>query len=49
MASQGPIYEPPEDANYFSNFDRFLIATTPRVVTSQLKSTSIKEFFKAFR
>ena len=40
---------PPSDANYFSNLDRILEAITPRVTLDQLESTSIKDFFKAFR
>ena len=40
---------PPEDPNYLSNLDRLLEAITPRVPLTQLESTSIKDFFKAFR
>ena len=40
---------PPEDPNYLSNLDRLLEAITPRVPPDQLESTSIKDFFKAFR
>ena len=43
------VYVPPEDPNYMSNLDRLLEAMTPRVASNQLPSTSLKEFFKAFR
>ena len=46
---QGPLYVPPEDPNYFSNLDRLLEAITPRVSCKQLETTSVADFFKAFK
>ena len=40
---------PPEDPNYLSNLDRLLEAITPRVSGRQLKTSSVHDFFKAFK
>ena len=40
---------PPEDPNYLSNLDRLLEAITPRVSCRQLETSTVHEFFKAFK
>ena len=40
---------PPEDPNYACNLDRFLEAITPKVTLEKLRSTSVKDFFGAFK
>jgi len=39
----------PEDANNACNFDRFMDAITPKISLRQLESTTLKEFFLAYK
>ena len=49
MQQECPLYVPPEDPNYLCNLDRLLEAITPCVSVGQLETTSVKDFFRAFR